>query len=271
MTATSNEYPTITAFDDAAFSAAIRVDGYALLGGLISPAFAAQAKAELAEAIRREDEYHRRADHPDHGMVLSCSLYGGIFTNLFDNRALMAPFESVLGEGCIVYAYQSSSLPPGDTNYSARIHKDCRRVIPQYVTQMGLTLLLDDFTNDNGATWFLPGSHTTGSPPDQGHFFSAGHRVIAPAGSGFYFDANLWHAGGVNHTDQWRHAITINMCRSWMKQRIDLPRAMAHHGSDVGSLSERARQKLGFHSQPPSSYDEYYAPPERRTFKQKPD
>lgn len=271
MTATNKDTPPITPFDESAFVTAISVEGYALLGGLITPEFAAQAKAELAGAIRREDEYHHRTDHPDHGMVLSCSLYGGVFTELFDNRALMAPFEAILGEGCIVYAYQSSSLPPGDTNYSARIHKDCRRVIPKYVTQMGLTLLLDDFTTDNGATWFLPRSHTIVSPPERDHFFGAGRRVIAPAGSGFYFDANLWHAGGVNHSNQWRHAITINMCRSWMKQRIDLPRAMAHQGCDIGSLTERASQKLGFHSQPPSSYDEYYAPPERRTFKQKPD
>ena len=271
MTASSHTSPPVTAFNEAAFAAALRVDGYALLGGLISPEFAARAKAQLVEAIRLEDAYHRRTDHTDHGMVLSCSLYGGAFTELFDIPALMAPFEAVLGEGCIVYAYQSSSLPPGDTNYSARIHKDCRRVIPQYVTQMGLTLLLDDFTTENGATWFLPGSHTTVAPPDKDQFFATARRVLAPAGSGFYFDANLWHAGGMNHSDRWRHAITINMCRSWMKQRIDLPRAMTNHGCDVGALSERARQKLGFLSQPPSSYDEYYAPPERRTFTQKTD
>jgi hypothetical protein len=271
MTPTSNPSPPITPYDEAAFAAAIKADGYVLLGGLITSEFAATARAQLADAIRLEDEYHGRSDHPDHGMVLSCSLYGGAFTDLLDNRAVIAPFEAVLDEGCIVYAYQSSSLPPGDTNYSVRIHTDCRRVIPEYITQMGLTLLLDDFTAENGATWFLPRSHTTAEAPGREHFFATAHRVIAPAGSGFYFDANLWHAGGVNHTGQWRHAITINMCRSWMKQRIDLPRAMASHGCDISALSERARQKLGFHSQPPASYAEYYAPPERRTFKQKPD
>jgi hypothetical protein len=36
-------------------------------------------------------------------------------------------------------------------------------------------------------------------------------------------------------------------------------------------MSERAAQKLGFHSQVPASYDEYYVPPEQRKFRQKPD
>jgi ectoine hydroxylase-related dioxygenase (phytanoyl-CoA dioxygenase family) len=261
----------MTSFDEAALLASIKTQGYALVENLISPEFAARAKAEILEAIRREDEYHGRSDHTDHGMVMSCHLYGGAFLELFDNRAVMAPFEAILGEGCIVYAYQSSSMPPQETNHSSRIHSDSRRIIPGYITNVGLTLLLDDFTEDNGGTWFLPGSQTQPDRPGRDFFFANSHRTVAPARSGFYFDANLWHAGGANHTDQWRHAITINMCRSWMKQRIDIPRQMANWGCNLDALSERAKQKLGFFAQPPASYDEYYAPLEKRAFRQKPD
>ncbi len=56
------------------------------------------------------------------------------------------------------------------------------------------------------------------------------------------------------------------MCRPYMKQRIDIPRAMAH--MDLSSLSEQALQKLGFRSQPPASLDEYYLPLEQRSFRQ---
>jgi ectoine hydroxylase-related dioxygenase (phytanoyl-CoA dioxygenase family) len=37
-------------------------------------------------------------------------------------------------------------------------------------------------------------------------------RVVAPAGSIFYFDPRLWHAGGANKTDKWRHATTLSIC-----------------------------------------------------------
>jgi ectoine hydroxylase-related dioxygenase (phytanoyl-CoA dioxygenase family) len=81
-----------------------------------------------------------------------------------------------------------------------------------------------------------------------------------------FFDALTYHAGGDNKTDRWRHALTINMCRSWMKQRIDIPRAMA--GIDMTNASQAVKQKLGFFTQVPASYDEYYAPPERRKYTQ---
>lgn len=52
-----------------------------------------------------------------------------------------------------------------------------------------------------------------------------------------------------------------------MKQRIDIPRAM--QGMDLSGMLLQAQQKLGFLAQVPASYDEYYAPPELRKFKQK--
>jgi ectoine hydroxylase-related dioxygenase (phytanoyl-CoA dioxygenase family) len=188
-------------------------------------------------------------------------------TDLFDVKKLLEPFNAVMGEGCIVYAYTSSSMPPSDTNYSARVHVDCPRLIPNYITNMGATILLDDFTAENGATWFLPWSQNRVEAPTDPEFYENGERVIAPAGSVFYFNARLWHAGGMNKTNNWRHALTINMARPWMKQRIDIPRAMAH--MDLKKMSPAALQKLGFDAQVPASYDEYYAPPEQRKYRQK--
>src|SRR5262249_5883579 len=97
-------------------------------------------------------------------------------------------------------------------------------------------------------------------------FYAEARRVVAPAGSAFFFNARLWHAGGENKTDRWRHALTINMCRPYMKQRIDIPRAMA--AVDLSGVSQQALQKLGVFAQPPASLEEYYPPPEQRTFRQ---
>jgi hypothetical protein len=51
-----------------------------------------------------------------------------------------------------------------------------------------------------------------------------------------------------------------------MKQRIDIPRAMSR--MDLSGASQQTMQKLGFFSQPPGSIDEYYLPPEQRSFRQ---
>lgn len=245
----------------------IQTEGSAILHGVLDAGFIARARRDLPEAIEKEAVYHGGTDYKDYGMVLLCSLYGPTFIELLENAALLDPIESVLGEGCIVYAYTSSSMPPSGGNMSSRIHVDCPRLIPDYMTNLGVTVLLDDFTEDNGATWYLPRSHTRAEAPPAEEFYAQAKRLIAPAGSAWFFNARLWHAGGKNSTDRWRHALTLNMCRPFMKQRLDIPRAMGH--LDTAGLPARARQKLGFDAQTPASYDEYYAPPEQRKFKQK--
>ena len=245
----------------------IQTEGSAILPGVLDAEYIARAKRDLGEAIEKEAAHHGGTDYKDYGMVLLCSLYGPTFVELLENSALLDPIEAVLGEGCIVYAYTSSSMPPFGGNLSSRIHVDCPRLIPDYITNLGVTILLDDFTEDNGATWYLPRSQTRAEAPSAEQFYAEAKRLVAPAGSAWFFNARLWHAGGKNSTDHWRHALTLNMCRPYMKQRLDIPRAMAH--LDTAKLPGRARQKLGFDAQVPASYDEYYAPPERRKFKQK--
>jgi len=249
------------------FAQSIRDDGYCIVENVLTPEFTLQTKKELGIAIEKEMEYHGTSDYSDYGMVLLCSLYGGNFIKLFDNTRLTDRIEAVLGEGSIVYAYTSSSMPPGKTNYSRRIHVDSPRIIPGYVTNLGVTIALDDFTEDNGATFFLPKSHTLEEPPTEEYFYKHAKRFIAKAGSVWFFNARIWHAGGDNKTSQWRHGLTLNMCRPFMKQRIDIPRAMAN--MDLSSASEKALQKLGFLAQTPANYDEYYVAPEKRKYRQK--
>jgi ectoine hydroxylase-related dioxygenase (phytanoyl-CoA dioxygenase family) len=249
------------------FAAEFAATGSAVVRGVLDPDFVRTARLELEAAIEAEVRYHATTDYPDYGMVLLCSLYGGAFWRLFDYPSLISPFHAILGEGCIVYAYTSSSMPPNKVNYSGRIHVDCPRLIPGYITNMGATILLDDFTEENGATWYLPNSHSLRDQPEEAYFYANAQRVIAPAGSVWFFNARVWHAGGNNATNRWRHALTINMGRPWMKQRLDIPRAMAH--LDLSELSPGARQKLGFDAQVPASYDEYYVPPAQRKYKQK--
>jgi len=254
-------------FDKEKFVREIETQGYSIVRNALPSEYIAQAKMKLEEAIKAEVEYHGDNDYSDYGMVLLCSLYDKIFTELFDLPLVTQPLESVLGEGCTVYAYTSSSMPPSTSNYSKRVHVDCPRIIPNYVTNMGATILLDDFTEKNGATWFLPNSQERAEPPSKEEFFNTAKRLIEKAGTIWFFNARIWHAGGQNRTAQWRHALTINVVRPWMKQRIDIPRAMAN--MDLSQLSEKSKQKLGFYAQVPANYDEYYVPFEERKFKQK--
>jgi len=247
----------------------INKHGYVIQEKVLSKDFIVCVKHNLLNAIETEKEKYGALGAQNYAMVMLCALYGEPFNQIFDDDELMRPFNLVLGEQSIVYAYTSSSMPPMGKNYSTRIHVDCPRLIPSHVTNMGATIALDDFTEENGATYFLPNSHTQEDAPKEDQFFKDAKRFLAPAGAVMYFNARLWHAGGLNKTKNWRHALTLNMCRPYMKQRIDIPRAMHSAGLDPSVLSEKSRQKLGFYCQPPSSMDEYYLPLEKRTYRQK--
>ena len=256
-------------FDKEKFVHEINTQGFSIVRNALPKEYIEKAKAELEIAISKEVDYHKEKNYGDYAMVLNCPLYHKVFADLFDLPLVSEPLESVLGEGCIVYAHTSSSMPPNSSNYSKRVHVDCPRIIPNYVTNMGATILLDDFTEENGATWFLPNSQerTDNDAPSEEEFYSKAKRVIEKAGANWFFNARIWHAGGDNNTEKWRHALTVNMVRPWMKQRIDIPRSMSH--IDTSNYSEKALQKLGFHAQVPANYDEYYVPFEQRKFKQR--
>lgn len=81
----------------------------------------------------------------------------------------------------------------------------------------------------------------------------------------FDFNARTWHMGGVNQTDRPRHAVTMNVCRSYMRQRFDYPRLVSPEIAN--QLGEVSRRFLGFNVRMPTSLEEYYLPEESRLYK----
>jgi ectoine hydroxylase-related dioxygenase (phytanoyl-CoA dioxygenase family) len=233
-----------------------RKEGYVVVKDVISKTFIDELTPQLQAAVKKEAEQYHSAGHKDYGMLLACPIYGGKFLELIENRDYIEPFNWILGETCIIWVYTSSCMPPSNGNYASRIHVDRPHFIPNFNEGVGSIVLLNDFTEENGATWFLPGSHLSPEEPGSDYFYKHAKRLIAPKGSVFYFNLRLWHAGGINHTDAWRNSIGIGMIRPYYKQRIDLPRALKD--TDISTLSEFAKQKLGFYSQPPASLEEYY-------------
>jgi ectoine hydroxylase-related dioxygenase (phytanoyl-CoA dioxygenase family) len=79
----------------------------------------------------------------------------------------------------------------------------------QLVTTLGL---IDDYTEDNGATRLVPGSHRARrGPPKSFALPSSRHPdqivVTAPAGSVLVFNGHLWHGGTGNRSGDHRRIV----------------------------------------------------------------
>lgn len=184
---------------------------------------------------------------------------------LIENEELNLLLSKILGDYWIMYAFTSSSCPPHNTNFGGRIHVDSPRFIDNYVTNVGVIWALDDFTKINGATKVLPSSHNSEEIPSKELFDELSVDVIVPKGSLIIFNARLFHCTGFNETNEWRHALTMNACRPFMKQRMDWVRFVPSAISD--NLNPMARRILGFDTQLPSSLEEFFLPDEKRLYK----
>ena len=238
--------------------------GFTIARGVVGADDLAALRADLERAIA-EDVAARGPEDRGAFMVLNLMTRGESFVRLLDNDVLHAHLTPVLGESCLVYAYTSSSMPPGGTNYSNRIHVDCPRFIPGYPTNVGITLALDDFTDENGATYLLPGSHLSDEIPSRERFDRDAVRAYPRAGDAIVFNARTWHRGGDNATAAVRHAVTMNVCRSYMRQQFDFPRMMGYDAGD--RFTPRVRRFLGYDVRVPASLEEYYLPEAQRLYK----
>ncbi len=147
-------------------------------------------------------------------------------------------------------------------SYAHGIHRDIRSFSPDKL-MLNTLVMLDPFTDFNGSTLLLPGSHTREDKPSEEEFNAGAVRAIGPAGSILLFDSRVWHRGGNNETDTVRRSVTPEFCRAFYHQEFDYPRALGYWRTD---LSPTLRQLLGYHSRTPSSLTEFYRTPNDRMY-----
>lgn len=238
-------------------------EGVTIVPSVLDADLVARLRAELEQAVA--EDMLNYSDVFDKGMVHNCMIRGADMASLLDNPVMNAYLNKAFSDTCIVYAYQSSSLLPSQGNYGSRVHVDCPRFIPDYATNMGIIFPLDDFTEDNGATYYLAGSHNLAELPSEEFFHAHAKRACCKAGDMILFNGRLVHAAGFNSTNRTRHSLTINICRSYMRQRFDFPRLVSQ--DIIDALGENGRRLLGMNVRMPTSLEEFYLPAEQRLYK----
>jgi ectoine hydroxylase-related dioxygenase (phytanoyl-CoA dioxygenase family) len=243
----------------------IRTQGFAVVPDVLDGETVAVMKRELLRAAEEDLAAWEGRDYPDAWMVHNLMVRHPVFAEFLENPVLHSYLSELLGDTCILYAYTSSSMPPSGANFSNRVHVDSPRVIPGYWTNVGVMVALDDYSAANGATRYLPASFERVDPPSLEEFMEHSEQVLPRAGEAVIFNARTWHMGGRNATDTARHAITLNVCRSYMRQRFDYPRLVGPE--TLGHMGDVGRRVLGFNVRMPASLDEYYLPEAERLYK----
>jgi len=229
--------------DDAAVTARIASDGYAIIEGVLSGEEVAQKKADLQRILAAT-----RTGRNDFEGFATQRIYA-LFakTRMFDDAATHPLVLGVLDR--ILSSYQLSApqaiqIGPGET--AQNLHRDdgvypVARPRPELV--VNTMWALDDFTIPNGATHVVPGSHKWTGDRRPG----AGDEVlqaVMPAGSLMFFVGSVFHGGGANTTDQPRLGVILEYVASWLRQQEN--QYLAVPPAIVLSLPQRLQELLGY-------------------------
>jgi len=116
-------------------------------------------------------------------------------------------------------SFQANILYPGAKSQKLHIDTPFPEPVPPWPAKANSIWLLDDFTEQNGATEVAPGSHRLDfKPTKEDDANREVIKVIAPMGSVLFTHGNLWHRAGANNSDAPRIGLLCSFAASYMKE-----------------------------------------------------
>jgi len=243
--------------------AALRTAGCAVVRGVVAADARAQIAAELEPYIGRADpEGGRRmnAIYAAEGGLGYTDFYQGntrrvvslirkspTFRTLALHPLTQMACEQSLKPNCSswqVHATAAFIVEPGAGNQVLHREEDPFRFIPMPRPNMVTATMwaLTDFTEANGATRLVPGSHRWG----QGREPRDDEIVAAemPAGSVLFWAGGLLHGAGANRSTAPRCGLFVSFSVGWARQEenhyLEIPEAEAR------ALSSEMREMIGY-------------------------
>ena len=102
---------------------------------------------------------------------------------------------------------------------------------------------LTDFTEENGATRIIPGTHVADTSPNCGQHYDSIPAEM-PRGGVLIWHGSLWHGGGANQTGERRIGIAMNYCAGYIRQQENQQLGLAP--SLVKTFPPRLQELVGY-------------------------
>lgn len=221
----------------------LRTHGYVILPSLLTPAEVETVRSELAPHLqhfgRNPFEGHKTQ------RVYALLAKAPSIAPLVEHPDVLALIDHFLAPSYLLWGGLAINKHPGEVRQDYHVDDEAgappRPRPPQGVSTMWA---LDDFTESNGATEIIPGSHLWGpdetAAPEDARTFKA----VMPAGSCLVWLGTLFHRGGANRTDTTRLGITLQYCQPWLRQIENM--VLAVPPETAARYSKRVRAMLGY-------------------------
>jgi ectoine hydroxylase-related dioxygenase (phytanoyl-CoA dioxygenase family) len=223
----------ITATDVASHLATIAEQGYTIVADAIDADLVDELVDELARLevdlgiVPAANDF----EGTQTVRIYNLLVHGRIFERVPVHPNVLPIVEGVLDRGCLISSLSSIAICAGETPQP--IHADDQLMPipkPHPATVCNTMWALTDFTEANGATRLIPGSHLADCSPDYGAAYESVPAEM-PRGSVLIWHGSLWHGGGANTTPERRIGIAMNYCAGYIRQQenqqLGIPREVA--------------------------------------------
>jgi ectoine hydroxylase-related dioxygenase (phytanoyl-CoA dioxygenase family) len=254
--------------------AALRSEGFCIVQEILDAAFLEVTRAAMYRAqngILREVGEDRLRRAGELGVLRLMMKFDRHFFAFLEIPELLDIVDLTVSETAILHLQNGFILPSFNTGlgtpevFQNTYHRDFPRHLNGYLASINVLFAIDEFRDDNGATWVVPCTHQQATRPDAAYCRHHAVPATCPSGSLILFDSTLWHSAGQNTSGQDRMAINHQFTRSYIKQQIDYVRALGE--GTMTSLRPRTQQLLGYYTRVVTSLDEYYHPEAERLYR----
>ena len=223
-------------------------DGFLPLVGILDAGQLEVIRRRLAELSATEGQQAGTEVHQEEGADRLADLVNKdpVFDVCFTHPKVLAAIAHVLGDFTLSSLNARAALPG---HGQQRLHADWGVAVEAGNYRVCNSIwLIDDFTQANGPTRVVPGSHRSAQLPrevmaDPFGPHPAEVQVLGEAGTVVIFNSHLWHGGTRNISGRPRRALHSYFCRRGLKQQLD-QRAYARPDT-LARLSPAARYILG--------------------------
>jgi len=225
---------------------AIAADGYSIIENAVDLDFVDALSADL---LRLEAELAVVPANNDFEGAATVRIYnllvhGALYERIPVHENVLGIVEGVLDPGCLVSSLSSISICGGER--AQPIHADDQLLPlakPHVATVCNTMWALTDFTEENGATRIVPGSHLAERSPKYGAHYDSIPAEMA-RGSVLIWHGSLWHGGGANRTSERRVGIAMNYCAGYIRQQEN--QQLGIPPSKVKNFSPRLQELVGY-------------------------
>jgi len=225
-------------------------EGYVILESALDAAAIAELVGALAPYEQDRPMGRNAFEGQKSQRVYSLAAKGDVFGRLAEHPRVMALCEKLLLPNFLLSTLQSIRLHPGE-QAQAWHTDDAFYLVPRPRTEtlaVSVIWAIEDFTDENGATHIIPGSHRWGMEHPDAHELAPVSAVM-PAGSAIVFDGALWHRGGANQSSGTRLAISPQYCQPWLRPQES--QLLIVGPEQARACSDRMRSMLGYSIHPP--------------------